>query len=91
MSMLALVGFKPSEIAAIRRRIARRAYERRYYAEKAREQRRAYREATKERDRAKRQARARARYWRNPEPYREASRARMNRLYRNRRQLQESA
>lgn len=80
MSLLACL-LPPSEVAAIRRKAARQAYERRYYHEKAKPKRQAYQRATRERDRAKRQAQARARYWRNPEPFREASRVRMNALY----------
>jgi hypothetical protein len=74
-----------AEVAVIVRKEARKAYERRYYHTKAKAQRRAYQLATRERDRTKRQAEARARYWRNPEPFRAAARERMNALYRQRR------
>ena len=68
---------------AIERKYRRRAYERAYYAERAKGHRRAYYEAVKGSPAflAKKRAQAQARYWRNPDKFRAAARERMRALH----------
>lgn len=65
----------------------RRAYERRYYHEKAKAHRSAYAKANYERFKPRIRAAEKARYWRDPERFRSAARVRMAIVHARRRAL----